>query len=126
MTAQRPTQRRKAVARMIKYYLFLLGSVVLASVSQILLKISAKKSHGSFLKEYLNVFVISGYVLLAASTLTTIAAYRGIEFKNGPIIELLGYILVMVLSYFILKEKVTKRKLIGYILILVGVVVFYL
>ena len=109
-----------------KYYLFLLGSVVLASVSQILLKISAKKSHGSFLEEYLNGFVIVGYALLAGSTLTTIAAYRGIEFKNGPIIEALGYILVMALSYFILKEKINKRKIIGYILILVGVAVFYL
>lgn len=109
-----------------KYYLFLLGSVVLASVSQILLKISAKKTHASFLKEYLNVFVIAGYALLACSTLTTILAYRGIEFKNGPIIESLGYILVMALSYFILKEKVTKRKLLGYALILTGVVVFYL
>lgn len=111
---------------MSKYYLFMFGSVILASISQILLKISAKKTHSSFLKEYLNVFVISGYVLLAGSTLTTIAAYRGIDFKNGPIIESLGYILVMVLSYFILKEKVTKRKLIGYGLILAGVVVFYL
>ena len=123
---RRPMPRRKTVAQMIKYYLFLLGSVVLASVSQILLKISAKKTHSSFLEEYLNVFVITGYVLLGASTLTTIAAYRGIEFKNGPIIESLGYVLVMALSYFILKEKITKRKLIGYGLILVGVVVFYL
>ena len=109
-----------------KYYLFLLGSVVLASVSQILLKISAKKSHGSFPEEYLNGFVIVGYALLAGSTLMTIAAYRGIEFKNGPIIEALGYILVMALSYFILKEKINKRKIIGYILILVGVAFFYL
>ncbi len=111
---------------MMKYYLFLLGSVVLASVSQILLKISAKKSHGSFLEEYLNGFVIVGYALLAGSTLMMIAAYRGIEFKNGPIIEALGYILVMALSYFILKEKINKRRIIGYILILVGVAVFYL
>ena len=111
---------------MIKYYLFMFGSVILASVSQILLKLSARKSHSSFLKEYLNVFVIGGYLLLAASTLTTIAAYRGIEFKNGPIIESLGYLLVMALSFFILKEKITKRKLIGYALILVGVIVFYL
>lgn len=111
---------------MMKYYLFLLGSVVLASVSQILLKISAKKLHGSFWEEYLNGFVIVGYALLAGSTLMTIAAYRGIEFKNGPIIEALGYILVMALSYFILKEKINKRKIIGYILIVVGVAFFYL
>ena len=109
-----------------KYYLFLFGSVILASVSQILLKISAKKQHGSFLKEYLNVFVIAGYVLMVGATLTTIFAYRGIEYKNGPIIESLSYVLVMVLSHLILREKTTVRKLIGYGLILVGVIAFYL
>ena len=106
--------------------MFLFGSVILASVSQILLKISAKKTHSSFLKEYLNMFVIAGYILLAGSTLTTIAAYRGIEFKNGPIIESLGFILVMALSFFILKEKVDKKKIIGYSLILIGVILFYI
>lgn len=109
-----------------KYYLFMFGSVILASVSQILLKKSAQKEHGSFIKEYLNPLVIIGYGLMVAATLTTIAAYQGMDYKNGPIIESLGYILVMILSYFLLKEKVTKKKILGYILILAGVVVFYL
>lgn len=109
-----------------KYYLFMFGSVILSSVSQILLKKSAAKSHGSFLKEYLNPLVIIGYALMVAATLTTIAAYQGMDYKNGPVIESLGYILVMVLSYFLLKEKVTVRKVIGYCLILAGVVIFYL
>ena len=109
-----------------KYYLFMLASVVISSVSQILLKISAKKSHHSFLREYLNLLVIIGYVLMVVATLTTIAAYQGIDYKNGPVIESLGYILVMILSYFILHEKVTKKKIIGYGLILAGVAIFYL
>ena len=110
---------------MIKYYTFLMGSVVLASVSQVLLKISAKKEYSSRLREYLNWLVILGYSLLAVSTLTTIAAYRGIEYKYGPIFESLGYVLVMVLSLFVLKEKVSRRKIAGYVLIVAGVVVFY-
>lgn len=109
-----------------KYYLFMFGSVILSSVSQILLKISARKAHGSFLKEYLNPLVMIGYGLMVAATLTTIAAYQGMDYKNGPVIESLGYILVMVLSYFLLKEKVTLKKIIGYVMILAGVVVFYL
>ena len=109
-----------------KYWVFMFGSVILSSVSQILLKISAGKKHESFLKEYLNIWVIAGYGLMAAATLTTIAAYQGMDYKNGPVIESLGYILVMLLSYLILKEKVTGRKLLGYVLILAGVAVFYL
>ena len=102
------------------------GSIILSSVSQILLKISAKKSHSSFLKEYLNPLVIIGYGMMAAATLTTIAAYQGMDYKNGPVIESLGYVLVMILSYVILKEKVTKKKIIGYAMILAGVAIFYL
>ncbi len=108
-----------------KYFLFMFLSVILSSVSQILLKISARKEHESLLKEYLNPFVIMGYVLLGAATLTTIAAYQGMDFKNGPVIESLGYVLVMILSFLILKEKVSAVKLIGYGLIILGVVVFY-
>ncbi len=109
-----------------KYYLLMFGSVVLASAAQILLKMSARKEHRSFLREYLNPLVITGYILMAGATLTTIAAYRGIEYKNGPLIESLGYILVMILSRALLKEKVTGRKFLGYALILAGVAVFYL
>lgn len=101
-------------------------SVILSSVSQILLKKSAAKSHGSFLREYINPLVITGYGLMVAATLTTIAAYQGMDYKNGPVIESLGYILVMILSYFFLNERITVRKAIGYCMILLGVVVFYL
>ncbi len=109
-----------------KHILLMFGSVIISSVSQILLKMSAKKEYSSLLKEYLNPLVIIGYALMVVSTLTTIAAYRGMEYKNGPIIESLGYIIVMVLCYFVLKEKVSKRKILGYILILLGVILFYI
>ena len=101
-------------------------SVILSSVSQILLKISAGKDHGSFLKEYLNPWVIAGYALMVGATFTTIGAYRGMDYKNGPVIESLGYILVMVLSYLVFKERISKKKLAGYLMILLGVAVFYL
>ena len=111
---------------MIVNYLLLTFSVFVASCSQILLKKSANEEHKSLLKEYLNVRVILGYGLLFASTIITIIAFKGIDFKNGPIIENAGYIFVMILSYFFLKEKITKRMILGNILILIGIIVFYL
>lgn len=111
----------------INIYVFLLiVSVVIASFSQILLKKSAKVQYQSLLKEYLNVFVISGYGMMVISTIMTILAYRGIEYKNGPVIESVGYILIMILSYIFFKEKMTKRKVLGNILILLGIFVFYM
>lgn len=109
-----------------RYWIFLLLSVIIASFSQILLKKSAKITYKTWIKEYLNPYVIIGYSMMIISTVLTIFAYKGLEYKNGPIIESLGYILVMVLSYYFFKEKITKRKLLGNLLILLGIVVFYI
>ena len=108
------------------YYVWMIASVVVASFSQILLKKGALESHASVVKEYLNPWVISGYALLAVSTLLTILALRGLELKNAPAIEALGYVLVLILSRVFFGEKITKRKVIGNLLILLGMVVFYL
>lgn len=110
----------------ISYYILYLISVTIAAFSQLLLKKSANRTHESLLKEYLNPYVIGGYGLLVMSMLLTIGAYRGLAYKNGPIIESLGYVLVMLLSGIFLKEKITARKIAGTALILAGILVFYL
>ena len=100
-------------------------SVLIASFSQILLKKSAKKQYDSFLKEYLNPYVIIGYAMMVGSTILTILAYREVAYNNGPVIESLGYILIMFLSFIFFHEKITKKKLLGNLLILAGIFVFY-
>lgn len=108
------------------YWIFLICSVIIASLSQVLLKKSAQREYESFIKEYLNPYVIIGYGMMVVSTVLTILAYRGIAYKNGPIIESIGYILIMFLSLIFFGEKITRRKLLGNILILIGIFVFYL
>jgi len=109
-----------------KYFLMLIISVVIASVSQIILKVSANEKHASLLKEYLNRRVIAGYALMVLSTLLTIYGMSGVAFKNAPLIESLGYPIVILLSVLFLKEKMTRRRILGTCLILAGVVIFYL
>ena len=111
---------------MIKYWVCIFLSVIIASFSQILLKVSARKTYPSVLREYLNPWVIVGYGMLVCSTLLTIFAYKGIAYKNGPVVESLGFVLVMMLSSLFLHEKITRRKLMGNMLIIAGIVVFYL
>lgn len=108
-----------------KYWFLLFSSVIIASFSQILLKKSAQKKHASIIREYLNLNVIIGYGMMVVTTLLTIMAYKGLDYKNGPIIESLGYILVMILSLIFFGEKITKKKLMGNVLILLGIIVFY-
>lgn len=110
----------------ISYMIILIVSVLIASISQILLKKSAQKEYPNLLKEYLNPYVIIGYGMMVLSTILTILAFKGLDYKNGPIIESIGYLFVMLLSWKFLKEKITKKKVIGNALILIGIMVFYI
>ena len=101
-------------------------SVVISSFSQILLKIGANKKYTSFRSEYLNRYVIGGYFLLFISTLLTIWAYTGIAYTSGPIIESLAYLFVMLLSFLILKEKISWNIIVGNVIIITGLVIFYI
>ena len=108
-----------------KYVLLLILAVLVSSISQIILKKSASKTYDSVLKEYLNVYVITGYVLMVISTVLVVLGLKGVPYKNEPIIESLGYLFVMILSNRLLGEKITKKKVLGNVLILVGIAVYY-
>ena len=99
-------------------------SVLVSSVSQILLKISAGKSYDSKIKEYLNAQVIIAYGLFFLSTVVTVLAYKYVDLSLGPVLEATGYIWVTLLGYLILKEKVSRKKLLGLVVIIVGIIVF--
>ena len=75
-----------------KYVLLLILAVLVSSISQIILKKSASKTYDSVLKEYLNVYVITGYVLMVISTVLVVLGLKGVPYKNEPIIESLGYL----------------------------------
>ncbi len=101
-------------------------SVVVASVSQVLLKKSALKKYDNVIKEYLNPYVIGGYGLLFGSMLLTVYAYSGMDYKNGPVIESLGNVFVLVLGYFVFRERISFRKILGIACIMAGIVIFNL
>lgn len=103
--------------------LIMLLSAFLASVSQILLKLSAKGEHKNRLFEYLNPKVIIGYGLLFLTMVMNIWAYQNMEYHFGPVINSFTYVFVLALSVLFLKEKLTRNKVIGVILIVAGVCV---
>lgn len=107
------------------YYALGILSVCIASFSQILLKKGAMKHYDSFVREYLNGYVMSGYLLMFASVFLTMIVYRGMDFMNVPVIEAIGYVLVPVLSYLFFREKLTYKKIVGIACILAGIWVYY-
>lgn len=98
-------------------------SVLIASISQILLKKSALKEYHRKWGDYLNPYVICAYGLLFLSMFLTVLAYRGVDLKTGPAIEATSYLFVAVLSAIFLKEKVNGKKKFGLLLLMIGVVV---
>ncbi|MBR3396238.1 MAG: EamA family transporter [Lachnospiraceae bacterium] len=106
--------------------LILLASVLVASVSQIILKVSANREHESRIKEYLNPLVITAYVMLLGSTVLTMLALRHLPLSHQPLYESASYIFVSVMGFFLLKERFTKKKLLGLALILAGIFIFSL
>lgn len=103
--------------------IYILG-VFVSSIAQILLKKSANIEKENKLKEYLNFKTIFAYGIFFGATLCTLFAYKYIPLTMGTILETTGYIFVTILSYFFLKEKITKKKLIGLIIIISGVLIF--
>ena len=108
------------------FFLIALSSVTIASFYQVLLKMGAGKKYPSKIREYLNFYVITGYGMLFVSMVLTIVAYSHLSYLSVPVVEAVGYVLVPVLSYFIFKEKLSKRKILGIVFILAGIIVYYL
>lgn len=111
---------------MVKYFAIAIISGILSSFSQILLKKSAEKKKSSIVGEYLNLYVIAGYAITVTCMFLMVIAYRGIPFKYGAVLESLVYLYIMILSRLFLKEKLTKKKIAGNVIIVIGVIIFSL
>ncbi len=109
--------------RILFMLIFVFGTFI-SSVSQIILKKSANIEYPSKIREYLNPRVILAYAIFFGATLCTILAYKKIPLSLGPILESSGYIFVAVLSYLFLKEKISKKKLLGLSVIIIGILIY--
>lgn len=99
-------------------------SVFVSSVSQILLKKSAQEDHKSRLAEYLDLRVVIAYGLFFGATLITVVALRYVPVSLGTVLESAGYLFVTVLGVLFLKERVSKRKWLGLVIIVAGILIY--
>ena len=110
----------------LKYSLVMLLGVFCASCSQIILKKAAGKRYKNLVAEYLNIRVITAYMLFSASAAVGMFVLRYIPLSLAPILESAGYVFVAALSCFLLKERISKRNMVGIALIIIGTIVFVL
>lgn len=108
------------------FYILMLVSALITAISQILLKISANKKYKHIIFEYINPNVIASYIGYVLVLAVNVIIYTKIDYRFGVVINSLSTVLIMVLSKIILKETMTKKKIIGNCLIILGVACFTL
>lgn len=111
---------------MISSWLFALISIFLTGIAQTLLKIGAKKknSNNQLISSYANTYVVFAYGLLFAVTIFSVYALKEISLKVFYSLTSVTFFIVMIFSYFVLKEPVNKMQILGVGLIVFGIIVF--
>ena len=109
---------------MAKYIILCLINVFIAAVSQVLLKVSARKKYESRIKEYLNPLVIIAYGLFFVTTVLGVLVYKGLPLSWGPILEATAYIYVTIFGVTLFKEKFNVKKFASLCIIIIGIVVY--
>jgi len=107
-----------------RYIAVALVSVVISSLAQILLKKSSNEKKTHFIFEYLNIKVCTAYAMLFLCMLLMVFAFTGMYYRYGAVIESLAYLLIMIFSWLFLNEKITRNRIIGNLLIVIGVLIF--
>ncbi|HGA1021187.1 TPA: EamA family transporter [Bacillus cereus] len=106
------------------YMLLFIFGIILANYSQILLKKATLQQYDSRIKEYVNPYVIIGYSLFVINAGLNVIVMKGMALKQASALESLSYIIILIFGWYFLGEKITKRKLIGNMIIIVGVIVY--
>lgn len=109
---------------MILYSAILILSVFISALSQVLLKKSALKSYASFIREYLNFYVVPAYAIYFLAVFLDLLALKKVPVSFIPVAEASSYIFVLIFGKIFFNEKFSKRKIIAMIMILAGILIF--
>lgn len=101
-------------------------SAFITAFSQIILKKSADRKYKSVFFEYLNPYVLFSYVCYIGVLVLNVFIYTKIDYRFGVVINSMSTVFVMLLSHIILKEVITKKRIIGNVIIVCGILVFML
>lgn len=109
------------------YIVLVILSVFAAACAQMLLKQGARQNYVDFWRQYINPWVIGGYAIMTCSLILNIFCMsRGVQVKEVSTIESLSYLFVPCLAFLLFKEKITWRKAGAILIIIGGVILFFL
>lgn len=109
------------------FYILVILSVFVAACAQMLLKQGARQNYLGVWRQYLNPWVIGGYTIMACSLILNIFCMsHGVQVKEVSVIESMSYLFVPVLAFLVFREKITWRKAGAIVIIIGGVILFFL
>ena len=107
---------------MIKYYIFLLTVFTLIAIAQVILKTLSIEHSGNIIKSlYDPLIYISIFLLVLAFALWFISASQ-IEFSVLIPASVITIVISSIIGYFIFSEEISLRKIIAYVLIVIGII----
>ena len=108
------------------FYVLMLASATITAFSQIILKKSANKKHKGIIFEYINPYVLFSYVCYFGVLVLNVFIYTNVDYRFGVVINSMASVFVMLFSKLMLKETITRRRIWGNVLIILGIVIFSL
>lgn len=113
---------------MLKFFVIAFAAVIFTAFAHVLLKLGAVRNlkHSTWIKQYLNIYVYTGYGIFLIVTVMNLYAYKYLPLKFNITLLPFVFIFVALFSFFFFKEALTKKQWISYILIIIGIVVYNL
>jgi len=104
---------------------FLVSMIIFTGFSQVLLKVGANKANMKKCNiSYVNPYTLIAFSLYVLTTLLTVYALKDIPLNLFYASTSLKFVLILILSKLVLREKIDSSKAFAVLLILVGVMVF--
>jgi drug/metabolite transporter (DMT)-like permease len=100
-------------------------AVTLAAVAHLLLKTGARDGYARRRGPF-NAHTLAGCALLSCVAFLFVYAMQAIELKTVTAWTSVTYVLVLALSRWVLGERLNGRRLVGCVLVLVGILLFSL
>ena len=109
------------------YIVLVILSVFAAACAQMLLKQGARQNYTPWWRQYLNIWVISGYMVMAGCLVLNIFCMsHSVQAKEVSSIESLSYLFVPCLAFLLFKEPITRRKIAAITIIITGIIIFFI
>lgn len=107
-------------------YALAVAACLFASLGQVCLKIFAVKVRTPTLASFFNIHLAFGVPLFITSAILGIIALRVLDFSVYYSVTVLNYLFISAFSKKLLKEEIDKRKIIGNLMIIAGLIVYSL